>query len=210
MSLLDIREHIVSTRGGDRVVLCVTPAAPIIFGREDLRRMSAATGPSPRDTEILDRLRRRKQPADVFVFQSQALGGGPGCWKFDPELSDEEAEEMGYHIVRAHRFVHRGLVDAGINMAIGAAKGYRELAALRSGTQRFAQTLSREAEHLHGADRLVCEADLFLVRHLMVFTSLNVTSLVCGVIPDKLPLCERRAPKFRELRERARLVRRAG
>lgn len=206
MAILELDEHVIETKAGPRTVVSVTPSGPVVFRREDLARMSSVFEPSPRDEEIITALRQRRRPADVFVFQSQALDGGPGCWYFEDGLSEAEVDELGFHIVRAHRFVYRGLVDAGINMAIGAAKGYRELAALRTGTERLARELAAELEHCAGDDRMVCEADLFLVRHLMVFTSLDLPVLLRGLIPDKLPLCERRAPRFRELRARVRPI----
>ncbi len=205
VDLLVLEDHVVETRAGPRTVVSLTPRAPIIFRRTDLAAMVARSEASPRDREIIRRLCSRDRPADVFVFQSQAPDGD-GCWSFDEDLTDEEATELGYQIVRTHRYVYRGLVDAGISMAIGAAKGFRELECLRAGTRRFIEELSDELPRLTGQARLECEADLFMVRHLMVFTSLHLPQLLEGVIPDKLPLCQRRAPRFRDLRSQMRTL----
>lgn len=203
MAILELEEHLLETRVGPRLVVSCTPSAPVLLGRADLERMREVFEPSPRDLEILEQLRARERPADVFVFQSQALDGGAGSWYFEKDLSEDETAELGFQIVRSHRFLNRGLVDAGISMGIGAAKGYRELTALRAGGQRLLEELAAQARDASGPDKLRIEADLYLVRHLMVFTSLNLPSLLRGVIPDKLPLCERRATTFRELRQQA-------
>jgi len=202
MSLARVDDMRFDTPEGPRVIVVVTPLVEIRVSRSRLAeyRSRGQTG-IPLDQEVLDAARRRSGEDQIVVVRGKGQGGG--SWAFDEGLSELEAEELGYQLVRDQLPTYRRLVAAGVFALMHVDWGVAECRAYTEASKRLLGELeessipefsAQNAEHA-AVDR----ADRWILKHLTFFFGEPLEAVFERVLSTQLPKLESRVPHLREM-----------
>jgi hypothetical protein len=166
--LLDFSEVEYETRNGMRNALIAAPRTKLRLGPQRLERLRGGDYESSVNRKLLDAVDHADQPIHIIIFK--AGGAGDGSWGFADELSDTEAIEMGYHLIKSQLRLYLEAADRGVFTVVGVEFGKRELAGYERGTDRLAEELERDISE--GADSSVGRFNLWLIDHIGLWSSL--------------------------------------
>ena len=175
------------TRHGPRKVLASHPAAEIVVGGDELTRLRETTAPSALDREIV--ARAEAGSFDVYAFAARHEAS---AWRLADDLRGPELLELGTYLVQSHLWVYRRLAAAGVACIIAVELGEKEHEAMARGTRHALELVGDTADPQHDLDR-------WLLQHMCFFTSVAMSRAVGHILPDKLPLLERRRPSLAKL-----------
>lgn len=194
-------EHSIHTRNGPRAVLVASPTDAIRIDRTRLATLREGPGESAIDRAIVREARARSGRARLAMFR--ARGNDDAAWELDADLTDEEAAEAGYLLVRSHLWLHRKLMASGILAIVHVELGFREVDALREATKTMIEELEARAkdDELDPEGAAVLRADVWSLKHLTFYFTLGFARAVEDTLPDMIPMLEQRERTMRELVE---------
>ncbi len=196
-----LSEHRFATDAGERTALLITPTTHVRVGRERLQQLREAHPGSAIDREIIEALRSHDHEDALVVFRGRDPDG-QGSWGFAEDLSDEEAMELGYHLVLDQLPCYQRLVRAGVFALIHVEWGARETNAYRQGTERALEELDDEAVPEVTSDTATIErlrADRYILRNLTHFHDQPLDAVVRSVLVAHHASFEAQIPHFRAL-----------
>lgn len=203
--MLTFEEARVETTRGPRNALVVTPIVPIVLGSERLDALRANLRRGIVDEQIARAVRSTRGRAQLILFSALGPGGAARLgadptagapltarWGFDPALSDEAADELGYLLTMSQLPTWRRLVVAGVQAHVHTDWGVRETAACRRGVARARAELEKKSDP-------VSRFDAWILSYLSMFFSFDLRRAVRESLGDKLGLIEQRAARTAEL-----------
>lgn len=192
----------IDTVQGPKKAWVVTPTTHLRIGRERLERFRADGHPgSDVDRAFLEAVRSVEDTHELVVFRAKS-GDGEGSWGFEPELSEEEAHELGYHLVVDQMPTYRRLVAAGVFALIHVEFEPVEADAYQEGTRRVLDELEAGSIPEVGGDEdaiALLQVDRWILHNLTYFFTLSLDDVVESVLHRQLPLLEDRIPHLRHL-----------
>ncbi|MBO6935745.1 MAG: hypothetical protein JJ863_12245 [Deltaproteobacteria bacterium] len=196
-----LSEHRFATESGERTALVITPTVHTRVGRERLQQLRESHPGGALDREIIEALRAHDHENALVVFRAKDPEGA-GSWGFADDLTDEEALELGYHLVLDQLPTYRSLVRAGVFTLIHVEWGEREKESYRKGTERVLEELEDEAvpeveSDPETIDRL--RADRYILRNLTHFHDQPLDAVVRSVLVAHHASFEEQIPHFRAL-----------
>jgi hypothetical protein len=194
---LTFDDEIVVTKGGRHPVLVVTPREVLTVGHTRMAKLRERSTPSALDQEILRQVRRRSGRIQMLMLRGQS-DDRTGLWQIDPALSEAEAWELGYFLVRSQLPAHRRLLSAGVVAFLHVHFASRDVEAMRRGVDRLMAEMQAEPD-LGDATSAIRKVDLWVLRHLSFYFSLSSAQVLHDVLPSKALLFESRIPRIREL-----------
>jgi hypothetical protein len=194
-------EHRFDTAMGSRTALVVSPEAHVRVGRERLEALRRDHEGGAIDEAVL-RLVSEHSGEDLLVVFRGRSADGQGSWGFAEDLTDEEAGELGYHLVVDQLPTYRRLVRAGVFALVHTEWGVREAEAYRAGTKQLLEELESQAVpevEASTEEVAVSNADRYILRNLTHFHDAPFDAVVRSVIIAHLESFEAQIPHFREL-----------
>ncbi len=191
----------VETRLGPRPALVVTPATTVVIDRQRLFALRHDPAESAIDQALLREVRAREGRARVLLYRGRN-DDGSATWGFDDELTDAEARELGYFLIKSQVPSYRHLIARGVLVLMHVDLGFREVDALRQGTAAVLAELERRSNpnhNLESAAAAVIRADIWILKHLTFFFSLGLAKAVEETLPGVLPMLEQREAHVRGL-----------
>lgn len=191
-------DSIVRTLKGPRTVVIATPDREYRVGRNRLAQLRGEVAIASIDQSVLDEIRSRDGELCAFIFRGSS-DDGVGSWGYDEELTGAEATELGYLLVRSELPTYRRMLAAGAFLHIHVEWGFVELESYQDGSRRLLEELEEEAESATGERAAILAIDTWMLQHLTFFFSLPLDHVLKIVLPQQLPLLERRVPRVKAL-----------
>ena len=203
MPRVAIAEHPVATVEGPGTAWVVSPLEHIVVGRERLAAFRAGEHRGAAvDREILELVRGLESDHQLVVVRARD-DSGRGSWRFDPTLDDEEARELGYHLVLDQLPTYRRLVAAGVFALLHVEYGPTEVDAYQYGTRTALEEL--ESNSIPEEERLdagaIAQVDRWILHNLAFFFTLSLEDVEQTTLERQLPLLRERVPHLRRLCE---------
>lgn len=188
----------VVTSKGPRHVLVMTPRAPLRVGRERLIELRRSAAGSPIDDECVRRVRRGRGRIRAVLFRGRN-DDSSASWGFAEDLGPDEELELAQLLVRSMNVTRRRLMAAGVLVHMHTEFSFRDADLCKRATERVIDELEGElAERVSPATTLL-RLDLWALRHLTFYFTLAFDKVLSSVLPDKLPILERREHRVQEL-----------
>jgi len=198
---VQLSEHRFATDSGERIALVLTPTETVRVGRERLEQLRQAHQGGELDHEIAGALKAHDHEDALVVFRGKDPEGA-GSWGFAEDLTDDEALELGYHLVLDQLPSYRRLVRAGVFALIHVEWGAREKEAYRKGTERVLEELEDESVPEVASDPETIRrlrADRYILRNLTHFHDQPLDAVVRSVLVAHHTSFEAQIPHFRAL-----------
>lgn len=192
-------ERVFETPVGQRAAMLITPASHLRVGKDRLSS-DPPTGLSEVDAEILSQAELRASRVELAIFRGQD-DDGRGSWAFADDLEDEDAVVVASRMLDSHLMVYRGLVKAGLCLHVHVEWGPRELRAFRIVTQEKIETLEDRIAERRTAEAASDAVDLWILRNLVFYFGVSLDKLLTTILPDKLPLMEKRIIRVQRMME---------
>jgi hypothetical protein len=191
---IGLRDEVVRMRTGTKRVLVAQPEECVVIDRAMIDARRHATGMSKADASIFAALNRH--PYDVLVFQG---GDGEGGTRFElsQDITAARLADAGSVLVRGQLGVYRGLARYGAIVLVNAEMGEREIEAFRDGTGMVIDQI--EAKLPSAPNPRELNLDLWLLRHMAIYSSLSLESVLTQLLPNQLPMLETRASRIQKL-----------
>lgn len=201
---LSFSECGIETPSGTRRALVVSPTSHVVVGRDRLERPFRDGQLSEIDQSIIDAAAERAGRVQLTIFRG-ATEDGTGSYRFDPSLARPHADELAYRLVREQIAVYRALVDYGLCMHVHCDWGETESDSFRIGNLRLASELEMASKDksVDRVDRRRHRADVWILRNLCFYFPSRMSPLVTRVLPENLPMMERRMARARQRMLRA-------
>ena len=124
-----------------------------------------------------------------------------GSWAFAPELTSDEARELGELLLGAQMNVYRGLLRAELCLFVHVEFGPVEVDAFRmAAATRIAECAALLASPESSTrQRALVEADLWILRNVVYFFELRYEAMIERILPEKLALLEKRMHRVRDM-----------
>ncbi|MCR9165184.1 MAG: hypothetical protein ACE37F_36890 [Nannocystaceae bacterium] len=192
----DFDHVVVETEGFSCGVLVMTPQERTVLGEAQREHLRSVPPLSEVEQAILDRIAERPKETPILIIRG-ADDEGRSLWSFDASWNDEELEETGLVFSRAVMPFYRGLLDRGIVLFVHSDWGFREIGPIRRGLNALADQVSTSS-----TDGAVAAIDEWIVRNMLLYSSLSLTHVVERLLPTHLRLLERRGDRVRRLFDR--------
>ncbi len=181
----------MQTTMGERWALVLTPTTELLLSSPPNLRGEL----SDADRWILGHAEHaaRTRGASVCILRGEGPRGG--CYRFDAGLDRERAAALAEAMLEGQLLAYREMVRLGMCLFVHADFGYREAEAFRDATDAVARALERRT----GPE---AEVDLWILQNLVFFFTVSFENLVTTVLPDKLPMMEKRMDRVRRMAER--------
>ncbi|MCR9162071.1 MAG: hypothetical protein ACE37F_28445 [Nannocystaceae bacterium] len=180
----------LQTASGERRALVLTPTVEVYLSSTP----NVAGELSPADRWILERARWAAGTGGATVCMFR--GEGPnGCYRFEPSLGLASATALAEEMLLGQLRAYREMVQLGMCLFVHAGFGHLETEAFREATAAVARSLQR----LGGA---TAEVDRWILQNLLFFFTASFEALVGKVLPEKLPMMEKRMDRVRRMAER--------
>lgn len=174
--------------------LVLTPASPMVIDTRRRDRLKEMPPLNEVDRAILDRVRGRGDDTPMLIMRA-ADDSGKRLWSFDPSFTDDEVEETGAELVRSLMPLYRRFLASGITLFVHADWGERELSPMRRGVARLSENLDPDE------DGAVRRLDEWLLRNMLLYSSLSFRHVTEVLLPEHMRLLERRQQRVRQLLE---------
>lgn len=171
--------------------LVLTPAAPMVIDRRRRERLQSLPPLNDVDRAILRRVNGR-QDTPILIMRA-ADDDGTRLWSFDPSFTEVEVEETGVELVRSLMPLYRRFVASGIALFVHSDWGERELPPMRRGLARLSEQVDESA------DPAVRRLDEWVLRNMLLYSSLSFSHVTQSLIPGHMRLLERRRLRARQL-----------
>lgn len=189
-------DHVtVETEGFSCGVLVMTPRRQTVLGAEQREHLRSAPPLSEVEQTILDRIAARPEGTPILILRG-ADDAGKSLWSFASSFDEQELEEAGLIFSRAVMPFYRGLLDRGIVLFVHSDWGFREIGPIRRGLNALADQVSTSS-----ADASVA-IDEWIVRNMLLYSSLSLQHVLQRLLPTHLRLLERRGDRVRRLFDR--------
>ncbi len=187
----------LATDVGPRQALVLTPGTDIIVS--ELPAPSQHGRLSATDRQIVEAARQTVPQfhATVCIFRGRAPGGD-GRYRFAPGISEEQALRLASAMLTGQVLVYREMVRLGVCLFIHTDFGPLEVEAYRSAVDQLADALEPRTVG-SGVEARRSRLDLWMLRNLIFFFSLGFDKFVATILPDKLPLMEKRMERIRRM-----------
>lgn len=196
---LGFDEHRFSTSVGERVALVITPKRPVTVPLDALPPPGATPQMSEVDAEILDQAKRRAPRVTLCIFRGRD-DSKDNHWRFDPDLSEDEAFELALGLMRGQLIVYREMVRTGVCLFLHVGWGSMEAAGFRRACETLGNELEeRQANGSPEQQRPTDAVDLWVARNLVFFFSLGFKKVVEDILPEKLALMEKRMDRIQRM-----------
>ncbi len=201
-TFVEFTDVVIQTREGPRNGLVATPTRRPRFSRRWLERLRAGEASGNRvNPEILAEIDRRGPDAvHAVIFQARTPRE---IRSFDPDITDDEVVEFGYHMLRQQLSMFRRTIPMGVRVVAGVEFGPRELYGYDRGAARLADEL--EARVLEGdpAIRDDAQLDLWILERVVRWSNLSVDEYVARRLPEMLGSSQRKRRQLLDLLDRA-------
>lgn len=196
-------EHAVTTPVGKRIALVIAPNETILVEHQETQQRSAPLKMSATDAEILRQAELRAPRIGLCIFRGVSEDQRVR-WRFEPGLSEEQAEEIARAALPGQMIVYRQLLRRGIALFLHVDWGHAEATAYRRAVARRAARLSLQIGEGDGTStpdpRDVL--DLWILRNLVFFFTLKFERLVATILPEKLALMDKRMARIQEMAQK--------
>lgn len=197
--LLDVSDFEVVTDRGVRRALVVTPAERLRVGRARIDATKAGDRGSDVDDAIVQQVSKWPHEVDVVLLRSWG-GSDDRSWGFDPALSDDEVDELGYQLMRDQLAFFRRIIALGTYAIAATDLSTREFDAMVRGTMRLGREITARigAGTADEADRL----DRWILDHFSLWTTRPFDEFVLQALPSLFTLVDRHSQKLADLTAR--------
>ncbi len=194
---LDFDTLQLTTGVGPRQALVLTPRSDIIVADPPPPGQQGEL--TPTDRRVIEAARQTVQQtgATVCIFRGRAPGGD-GAYRFAPDISEGQALRLAKSMLAGQLLVYREMVRLGVCLFIHTDFGPIEVEAFRSSVDLVAEELEALTEG-DSAEAHRARLDLWMLRNLIFFFSLGFDKFVATILPDKLPLMEKRMERIRRM-----------
>jgi hypothetical protein len=199
---LDYSEVQTDGPAGRRLALVVTPNERVRVGRARLELPPG--GPSAIDAEIVRRIGEEPDRFGVVLLRSWG-GDESRSWAFDPDLTEDEAEALGYVLVRDQLAFFRDVIPLGVFALVSTDLTAREFDATRRGSARLARELAGRAKS--GSSSATDEVDRWILDHLSLWTTRPFDEFVHQGLPELFGLVDRHRGRLSDLVAESRVDR---
>lgn len=182
-------DTVVHSRKGPRRALVLTPTGHRRLGLERLEQLRATNDESHIETALVDAIENAVERYQIVIFRGRS-DDGEGTWGFEEDLAPRDADDLARALVLSHLPTHRALLRHGAYVMVHTDFGPREADALRRASQILHDEMT--VNDPDEGDVAIHEANVWILRHLNFYFSLNFEKVVESVLPDKLPLIELR------------------
>ena len=154
----------------------------------------------PVDRGILERVRAEGGNAPILILRA-ANESGQRLWSFAEEFEASELVDVASSLVSNLMLLYRELVRLGIVLFVHTDFGTRELMPMRRGVERL-------LDQIVGSDGPLGlrELDAWILRNMLLYSSLRFEHVTTQLLPAHLALLERRGARAAGLMRRAGLV----
>lgn len=182
---------------GERTALVLTPIVEITASKPP-----DPGGPGSIERWVIDAARNavEEKLATVCIFRARA-DDGVGAYRFSRDLGSLTPTDLAEQMLAAQMFVYREMVQIGVCLFVHTEFGYTETEAFEGASRRLQASLGPRADD----GDVEAEVDLWILQNLVFFFTVRFQGLTTSVLPDKLPLMERRMERIRRMAVRARV-----
>lgn len=182
----------IDTSQGERTALVLTPTQAVVVERAPAQRGKL----SAIDDWIIAAARKAAEQklATVCIYRARA-DVGPGCYRFSGRLQEAEVADLAETMLGGQLLIYRELVRMGVCLFVHSEFGYAEAEAYRVATERHIAALRLQ-------DDAQSELDLWILQNLVFFFTSSFESLATTVLPEKLPMMEKRMERIRRMAAR--------
>ena len=132
--------------------------------------------------------------ATVCILRAGA-DAGPGSYRFSARLSESEATDLAETMLAGQLLVYREMVKVGVTLFVHSEFGCLEAEAYRAAAERHIAALRCD-------DDPQSEVDLWILQNLVFYFTTSFESLATAVLPEKLPMMEKRMERIRRMAAR--------
>lgn len=204
-SQIEYQESTIATAKGQKHALVMAPRVPVAVGAERLSALRRGLERGSIDDECISEVRRRGGRIQVLVFRGRN-DSGSGAWSFGEGLTAADETELGRLIVKSMETTRRLLTAEGVFVHVHSDFTFRDAQIFKNGTECVIAEATDELARGELTDdrRTELKVDLWTLKHLCFYFTLPLSKVLRDVLPDKLPLLERRAQSVRELARQLR------
>lgn len=188
----DFSEIVVRRQPPLTRALVMTPVGRTVVGRERLGRITESPTLSDVERRMLERIEARTPNTPVLVLN--ASSGDECLWRFDPSFGEDELLAVGSRFVSSLLPFYRRVVAAGIVSFVHVGWQPSDLVPLRLGLASLAQTL-----RTRDMDPALRALDQWIVKNLLLYSSLVLPHFVSVLLPQHLTLLARRSERCEAL-----------
>lgn len=180
--------------------LVVAPEQDIQWGREMLARFRRRIVNSARDVEIVQTFERAPSRPRVFVFRGT---NGDGSVRIHlGDLDPDEREELGYSLFLSHLPVLRRLTAGGAQLFVYVDWEPDTLELFRRSMGRIAGERKAQMDARADPDAVpILRLDQWIFTRLTLFCAQSLGDVLTQLLPDSLPLFDRREERVARLLE---------
>jgi hypothetical protein len=187
----------VETRDGPRSVVLVEPDGDVVIRRDRLERMRAGKLGSTAD-ETITRAVAEFGKIDAVVFRSHTEHEGD-AWRFDDDLTDEEARELAGLFIKAHLDLYRKIHAAGACALVGVDFGEREAVAYAAGLDALEEELERKLAECEDEDEAAdLRLGLWFAQRQGNWSTMTWQEMLAGPLADRILQAERQVARLRQ------------
>lgn len=197
--LFEFEEVRVSSASVECGALIMTPRARMVIDDAKRERLRGDPELNEADRWIIGRVRERGPDVPILIMRG-ADENGQRLWEFDPKYSEAELEDLGRLLCRALLPLYRRFLCSGIILFVHTEWGARETPPMRRGIARLAEELvDTRPPNMH-----LRELDLWILRNMLLFSSLSTTHVIDTLLPAHLRLVGHRKRQVADLVARVR------
>lgn len=192
----------LQTAAGERTALVFTPTVEIM----------ASKAPEPGrlgsiERWVIDAGRNavEEKLATVCIFRARA-DDGIGVYRFSEDLGALTPTDLAEQMLAAQMLVYREMVQMGVCLFVHTEFGYTETEAFEGASSRLQASLRPRADD----GDVEAEVDLWILQNLVFFFTVRFQGLTTSILPEKLPLMEKRMERIRRMAVRARVGKGSG
>lgn len=180
-------DHVqVSSQTQSCGVLVMTPREPTVFGAQRRAAVEGTSRISPVEQKILAAVEARPSNTPILILRG-GIEDGTRLWSFDPDFDEEELEETGRVFSRSVMPLYREFLARGVVLFAHSDWGYREIGPIRRGLDALGKDL-----HLTGQHPAVSAVDEWIIRNMLLYSSLSLRHVLDKLLPPHLSLLARR------------------
>ncbi len=184
---------VVASEGFSCGALVMTPRAPTVLGPAQREHLRSVPPLSEIEQSILDRIAARPEGTPILILRG-ADDDARRLWSFDPSFGEQDLEEAGLIFSRAVMQFYRGLLHRGVVLFVHSDWGSREIGPIRRGLDALADQVSTSC-----TDGAAAAIDEWIVRNMLLYSSLSLQHVLQRLLPTHLRLLERRGDRVRRL-----------
>jgi hypothetical protein len=186
-----------TTVGGvSRRALVVTPTARIRVGRGRLAHPTDVGKVSSVDAAIVRRIGEWPHKVDIVLLRSWG-GDESRSWGFEPDLTPDEVDALGYSIMRDQLAFFRDIIPMGVFALVATDLTAREFDAMLRATTKISRELGGRAKS--GTATPDDEVDRWIVEHLSLWTTRPYDEFVLQGLPELFLLTDRHRGRLADL-----------